>query len=193
MPLTRFIPAVFIFAAPVVMGAGQVEHAPTVAQCQADQRLWLSQIEAGASTATYGVLSNMAVEMNNFADVDPDNEKRYRNTMSESIATQELRLAKFVHRHQLWNKFLEEECSREALRGGRLIGTTAPCPSALSSFALRLRLSLFVLFVDVLAFHDYLWRIQQFQDAPRWNYERHPCVDLIHLNMSAIHTDKPNE
>jgi hypothetical protein len=25
--------------------AGQVEHAPTVEQCQADQRLWLAEIE----------------------------------------------------------------------------------------------------------------------------------------------------
>jgi hypothetical protein len=79
MPLKRFVLALFVLAASVVMGSGQVEHAPTVAQCQADQRLWLSQIEGGASMLTYDGLSNMADEMNACAEVDPDNEKRYRN------------------------------------------------------------------------------------------------------------------
>lgn len=36
---------VFIF---VFVAVGQeVQHAPTVAQCQADQRLWLSKLEDG--------------------------------------------------------------------------------------------------------------------------------------------------
>jgi hypothetical protein len=43
---------------------GQVEHSPTVAQCQADQRLWLSDLEEPHnSLPVYAVLGQWNVEM----------------------------------------------------------------------------------------------------------------------------------
>jgi hypothetical protein len=45
---------------------GQIEHAPTTEQCQADQRLWLSKLEQSQSNdlPDYQTLSQWAHEMN---------------------------------------------------------------------------------------------------------------------------------
>ena len=60
---------------------GQVEHAPTVAQCQADQRLWHSQLDKEAdSTLAFDALANMGREMLACHDVDPPNARDYYNT-----------------------------------------------------------------------------------------------------------------
>jgi len=89
--------------------AGQITHAPTADQCQADQRLWLSQIEAGNSKVSFDVLRQMAGEMDKCSEVDPANERRYYSTMAEASAAMELRLMKFIERHQLWRQFEAEE------------------------------------------------------------------------------------
>ena len=91
---------------------GQVEHAPTVAQCQADQRLWLSQLEGkDKSTLGFYVFTDMAVEMESCSEVDPPNATKYYNTESEATATQAKRMSKFIQRHQLWEKFLAEDAA----------------------------------------------------------------------------------
>src|SRR5437899_2944535 len=88
----------------------QVEHAPTVAQCQADQRLWLSQLEGNdKSTLAFYVFTDMAVEMEACSEVDLPNARKYFNTESEATATQAMRLSKFIRRHHLWEKFLAED------------------------------------------------------------------------------------
>jgi hypothetical protein len=91
--------------------AGQVEHAPTVAQCQADQRLWLSQVEDNDSSLKYDALNDMAVEMGRCTKVDPPNEIRYDNVYSEATAVRLMRLKHFLVRHQLWSKFIEEDAA----------------------------------------------------------------------------------
>jgi hypothetical protein len=90
---------------------GQVEHAPTVDQCQADQRLWLSQIEGDNSKLSFDVLRQMAGEMDKCSEVDPANERRYYGTMAEASAAMALRLSKFIERHQLWAQFEAEDAA----------------------------------------------------------------------------------
>jgi hypothetical protein len=64
--------------------AGQVEHAPTIAQCQADQRLWLSKIEENPKQLpSFTVLNKWKNEMNDCQSVDPSNQLKYYNTLSE--------------------------------------------------------------------------------------------------------------
>src|ERR1700723_3112788 len=96
--------------------AGQVEHAPTVAQCQADQRLWFAQIEADTDASksilpTYDVMSAWSVEMLDCRDVDPDNKIMYSNTHREITVERMLRLQHYLDRHQLWDKFKAEDAA----------------------------------------------------------------------------------
>jgi arylsulfatase A-like enzyme len=91
-----------------------VQHAPTVAQCQADQRLWLSKIESDPNQSTlppYSVLNKWRGEMLDCADVDPDNKMRYYSTGGEFVDAGMKRLMDFLTRHQLWDKFLEEDAA----------------------------------------------------------------------------------
>ena len=98
---------------------GQVEHAPTVAQCQADQRLWLAQAEDNVGTnkdgdtlpPSYNTLSEWRREMQNCVDVDPENRRSYSNTESELVVVLKRRLGDFIERHGMWSKFLEEDAA----------------------------------------------------------------------------------
>ena len=92
---------------------GQVEHAPTVAQCQADQRLWISKIEEGDSPRlpAFTVLTQWSHEMIECGKVDPNNEQRYYNTGSEIDEVESNRLLGFLDRHGLYQKFLEEDAA----------------------------------------------------------------------------------
>ena len=79
--------SVFVLAA-----VGQdVQHAPTVAQCQADQRLWLSTIEEGdpPKLPRMPVIAKWNTEMLECERVDPDNMVKYYNTHGE-IEAQEI-------------------------------------------------------------------------------------------------------
>jgi hypothetical protein len=89
---------------------GQVEHAPTVAQCQADQRLWLSKIE-GDSALTFDALANMGREMLACHDVDPPNARDYYNTSCSATAAMATRMSNFIQRHQLWQQLEAEDAA----------------------------------------------------------------------------------
>ena len=94
--------------------AQQIEHAPTVDQCQADQRLWLSRLEDDKDKlmdVTDGVLTKWAKEMRSCEAVDQTNHNRYYNTRAEIGAEQYIRLSDFVVRHNLWDKFVEEDAA----------------------------------------------------------------------------------
>ena len=95
----------------IASGAGQIEHAPTVAQCQADQRLWYSQIQHGDSSLKYEVLRDRVDEMITCNDVDPPHTTDYYNTASLNMAAIATRMGHFIQRHQLWDKFLEEDAA----------------------------------------------------------------------------------
>jgi hypothetical protein len=88
---------------------GQVEHAPTVAQCQADQRLWLSELEGDTNSITYTALRDWSVEMIDCQKVDPAHEFAYYNTEGEASILQNMRLMHFIKRHGTWDTFLAED------------------------------------------------------------------------------------
>jgi hypothetical protein len=92
----------------------QVDHAPTVAQCQADQRLWLSKIEADTGRAPlpeYSVIGKWEAEMSDCMDIDPENRVKYYNTSGEIVVEQKGRLRDYMARHQLWADFLDEDAA----------------------------------------------------------------------------------
>ena len=61
--------ALFLLSASVT---AQIEHAPTVAQCQADQRLWFSQVQQNGKTSpARAVMIERIREMINCIQVDP--------------------------------------------------------------------------------------------------------------------------
>ena len=95
--------------------AGQIEHAPTVEQCQADQRLWLSEVEDSnpATHTLYATLDQRSVEMERCRKVDTANQHKYYNAESEMTAEQTLRMKHYLMRHDLWMKFMTEDALGE--------------------------------------------------------------------------------
>jgi hypothetical protein len=89
----------------------EIKHAPTVAQCQADQRLWFAQLEEGDSPKlpTQDVLAKWNNEMSDCQKVDPGNTPMYYNTGAEIDAAMETRLTHFILRHGLWSQFMDED------------------------------------------------------------------------------------
>jgi hypothetical protein len=108
--MKRFLVLGLVLTASLV---GQVEHAPTVAQCQADRRLWLAKIEEGDSPKlpTFNVLTKWVSEMDDCQKVDPDNVGKYVTATSEIDVFQATRLANFLTRHDMWQKFLDEDAA----------------------------------------------------------------------------------
>jgi hypothetical protein len=70
---------VLILSVFVLAAVGQdVQHAPTVAQCQADQRLWLSHLEEDdpPHLPTFNVLVSWESEMNDCRTIDSTNSEK---------------------------------------------------------------------------------------------------------------------
>jgi hypothetical protein len=66
----------------------EVHHAPTVEQCRADQKLWLSMLEqvpsrAGVAHVSYEELKGWFQVMYDCKTVDPQNASLYYNTQSD--------------------------------------------------------------------------------------------------------------
>ena len=89
---------------------GQVKHAPTLAQCQADQRLWLADMDS-SKRLTYEVLTRREREMLECEKVDDPNLDLYYNTAVDMDEEALLRLVHFLDRHQLLGKFREEDAA----------------------------------------------------------------------------------
>jgi hypothetical protein len=108
--MRRFVTlAVLILATSL---SGQVEHAPTVAQCQADQRLWLSRLEVlptDTNLPAFTTLQQWSSEMGDCKELDPKNAWSYFNVQAESNTIQAGRMLRFLSRQHLWDKFLEED------------------------------------------------------------------------------------
>jgi len=64
--------------------AQEVQHAPTVEQCRADQRLWLSRIEVPTVTSDYMEIRAWGHEMHEWESVDPTFFNLYHKTASEN-------------------------------------------------------------------------------------------------------------
>jgi hypothetical protein len=91
--------------------AQEVKQAPTVEQCRADQRLWSDMLEDSGSLPNYVTLSGWFHEIFECKSVDPDNRQRYYNVLGEIDSAKVMRLEKFLDRHGLYDKFIEEDKS----------------------------------------------------------------------------------
>jgi hypothetical protein len=87
------------------------EHAPTATQCQADQRLWLSQLETptGPADVQYSTLVKWVDELQKCTVVDPDRASEYENTRNETLFVEATRQSSFIQRHGLFPQFLAED------------------------------------------------------------------------------------
>jgi hypothetical protein len=96
-----------------LLGSQEVQHAPTVELCRADQKLWLSKLEEPGNTSlanvTFYELNGWSKEMSDCEKVDPEFHFRYYNTLGEANSEQVLRLTDFLRRHNLWDQFIAED------------------------------------------------------------------------------------
>jgi hypothetical protein len=102
-------------ALPRSAGMRQVKHAPTVAQCQADERLWMSKLEqtqpSGTKDVSYNTLQSWIDEMGDCEAVDPDESNRYINVTHETLSEIAIRYRNFLWRHNLEEQFIQEDAS----------------------------------------------------------------------------------
>jgi len=109
---TLLLAIVVMIAVPAI--GQEVQHAPIAAQCQADQRLWLSRLEDNSDRlkdVPIRTLSAWQDEMRQCLAVDPENQLKYANTRSETGAEIELREGNFIYRHDLWDQFVAEDAA----------------------------------------------------------------------------------
>jgi hypothetical protein len=91
---------------------GQVEHAPTVAQCQADERVWHMRLKAhDTSSLKFYAVKDMGKEMLDCSDVDPDNERAYSYVAVGLTAEMNIRTMAFISRHNQWKQFIDEDAA----------------------------------------------------------------------------------
>jgi hypothetical protein len=102
-----------LFALVVVgtLGSQEVKHAPTVEQCSADQKLWLSKLESSDDVvpASFKELAGWQHEMFECMSVDPQMRKQYFNVYAEINSEKVIRLERFLDRHKLYDQFIAED------------------------------------------------------------------------------------
>jgi hypothetical protein len=113
--LPAFVVAVLVASLASGQPPQQVEHAPTVEQCQADRAYWMSKLEQpdehGTDDVSYATLRDWRNEMRKCEVVDRANAVRYYNAMAESQAEQMNRMRDFLERHNLLDEFLAEDAA----------------------------------------------------------------------------------
>ena len=91
----------------------EIEHAPTVAQCRADQWLWFSKLEqpngVGVATVTFTQLEDWRGEMGDCISVDPAFNFEYFETMTHIEYEKLMRTEHFLTRHNLFGQFMAED------------------------------------------------------------------------------------
>ena len=90
------------------------DHAPTVEQSRADQRLWITQLIENpeiVKSLTYDQLNDRMLEMANCDAVDRDREIVYVETAARFNMKQMVRLLDFVKRHELLDQFRAEDAA----------------------------------------------------------------------------------
>jgi hypothetical protein len=109
--MTRFVTLVLAVVITASL-TGQVQHAPTVAQCQADQRLWLSKLEVlpiDTNLPSFTTLRQWSNVMGDCKEVDSKNAWLYFNVQAESDTIQAGQMLRFLNREHMWDKFLAED------------------------------------------------------------------------------------
>jgi hypothetical protein len=115
--MTRLVLA-FVILVPSIAVGQDAEHAPTVTQCQTEQRSWRAEIEESVqnhSAHLPGIhgIREWEQEMNDCENVDPENRLRYHNTKIELTVEEKMRMEDFLHHHQLWDKFITADADGE--------------------------------------------------------------------------------
>ena len=91
-----------VIVAPLQFIHAQVQHALTVEQCQADQKLVLSRLNSNERTlVTYKEGYGWFLEMQDCLSVDPENQARYYNTMSETSAMLNTKVRSYLERQSM--------------------------------------------------------------------------------------------
>ena len=88
-----------------------VEHAPTMEQCQADQTVWLSEVDdqTAIDGESFHTLDQRVVEMGQCEHVDSRNKARYYITAGATRGEEATRMAHFLGRHSLYDQFIAED------------------------------------------------------------------------------------
>jgi hypothetical protein len=105
-----FLLALILIAAPAF--TQEVQNAPMVAQCQADQRLWFHRMkdkDDPLADTSFRMLLHLEAEMQNCRRVDSPNEPLYNFVVSEILRVKDNRAFAFIDRHKLLDLFLTED------------------------------------------------------------------------------------
>ena len=99
-----------VISVPLQFIHAQVQHASTVEQCRADQKLVLSRLNSNERTlVSYKEGYGWFLEMQDCISADPENQSRYYNTMIETSNMLNTKLQSYLKRHNLWDQFMAED------------------------------------------------------------------------------------
>ena len=111
--MKRFWPLLLLVIPYQSIHAQKVQHAPTVEQGRADQKLWLSELEelnhAGTVNVSFVELQGRISETMDCWHIDQKFWDQYAYTNGETYAEQLVRLMHFLDRHHLFTQFLAED------------------------------------------------------------------------------------
>jgi hypothetical protein len=92
------------------LAAQEVKHAPSIAQCRADQRLWSAEAQGRQfNLISYMELVARADQMGQCSTVDPEFAFKYFDNLTAYSTESERRLQDFVMRHGLFAQFKAED------------------------------------------------------------------------------------
>jgi len=89
--------------------AQEVKHAPTVAQCRADQASWFHELKTEPTKTDFQIMRLWGAEMEDCFRVDPDNQRSYSTTKGMIAIEQMARLVSYMGRHGIYDNFLTED------------------------------------------------------------------------------------
>jgi hypothetical protein len=87
----------------------ELKLAPTLEQCRADQRLWLDKVEKTTLAEDYFTINNWAGEMLDCGVLIPRISGSTTMSPERVHGEKVLRLEHFLDRHNLYDKFIEED------------------------------------------------------------------------------------
>ena len=107
--MRKILSSIVVVATSLTFGQ-DVQHAPTVAQCQADQRLWdFKFIHQSDKLPDVVVLQKWNSEMRDCMTVDPPTQLQYLFIVSQTDAETAIRLMHFLQRHNMSADFKTED------------------------------------------------------------------------------------
>ena len=120
--MKQFWLMVIVFVSFDLLWSQEVEHASTVDQSRAAQKLWFSKISDDPASISFQELNFWSLEMHGCARIEPESNKGYYQTSGDAVGTANNRLMHFLERHNLVQQFLAEDAQ------GKRCGPTAFYP-----------------------------------------------------------------